>query len=209
MKQDESEEIDNLVLRELENFKKQKEKDGKAIAKVLQAVETFDEKMTSKKTVPLETDLSPVKELIKEQNLRIQAMIAAIPKVIKREYHFHFFPKINIKEYYQTYSRLLFYGTIFLFAAGLVNIGWEWIKGYNQRQDYLEQIEALKQNEEIELQLELKRNKSKPDVSRSVEAIRTKTANDKIAFKKKQLMDSIKARLEKKIDHYLNDSLHK
>lgn len=173
-----------MVLRELENFKKQQEKDGKAIAKVLQAVETFDEKMTSKKTVPLETDLSPVKELIEEQNLRTQAMIAAIPKVIKREYHFHFFPKVNIKEYYQTYSRLLFYGIIFLLAAGLVNIGWEWIKGYNQRQDYLEQIEALKQNEENELQLEIKRNKSKPDVSRSVEAIRTKTANDKIAFKK-------------------------
>ena len=209
MKQDESERIDNLVLRELESFKKQQEKDSKAIAKALQVVETFDEKMTGMRTVPLETDLRSVKELIEEQNLRTQAMIAAIPKAIKREYHFHFFPKLNIKEYYQTYSRLMLYAIILILAAGLVNTSWEWIRGYNQRQDNLEQIEALKRYEETELQLDIKRNKAKPDVSRSAEAIRIKTANDKIMLERKQLMDSIKTGLEKKIDNYLNDSLHK
>jgi hypothetical protein len=209
MKQDGSEEIEMAILQDLKMFKRQQEKDSKAIAQALEKIDTFYDKLASMKALPLETDLRPVKELIEEQNLRIQTMIAAIPKAVKREYHFHFFPKLNIKEYYQTYSRLMLYAIILILAAGLVNIGWEWIRGYNQRQENLEQIEALKRYEENELQRDIKRNKAKPDVSRSAEAFRIKTANDKIAFEKKKLMDSIKTRLEKKIDHYLNDSLLK
>ena len=135
-------------------------------------------------------------------------MITAMPRAIKREWHFHFFPKLNIKEYYQTYSRLLLYGTIFLLGAGLVNIGWDWIKGYNQRQDYLEQIEALKRYEENEYQLEIKRNKSKLTTSsQSAEAQKQKNENEKVVVAKKKAFDSIKTSIEKKASHFLNDTL--
>ena len=76
MKQDESEELKNLIFRELGAFKTQQEKDGKAIAKTLQTAEKFDDKLSSMRAVPLSTDLAPVKELIEEGNSKIQTMIA-------------------------------------------------------------------------------------------------------------------------------------
>jgi hypothetical protein len=210
MKQDGSEEIEMAILQDLKLFRKQQEKDSKTIGQALEKIDAFNEKLTSMKALPLETDLSPVKELIEEQNLRILAMIAAIPKAIKREYHFHFFPKLNIKEYYQTYNRLFLYGTIFLLATGLVNIGLEWIKGYNQRQDNLEQIEALKQYEENELQFAIKKNKSKLAASsQSTEAQKLKAANNKITLSKKKIMDSFKMSIEKKVSLLVNDTLRK
>lgn len=176
---------------------------------VCELLSSFDKKLSDVKINAPAIDLGPVNEKIENGVLEIKTTLDAQPKTIKRDCNFHLFPKINIKEYYQTYSKLVLYGTIFLLAAGLVNIGWEWIDGYNKRQDDLEQVEALKQYEENELQLDIKRNKEKLDVSRSAEATKIKTANDKVAFKKKQLMDSIKTGLEKKIEHYLNYSLHK
>ncbi|HXB43347.1 MAG TPA: hypothetical protein VNV85_04790, partial [Puia sp.] len=80
MKQDGSEEIEMAILQDLKLFRKQQEKDSKTIGQALEKIDAFNEKLTSMKALPLETDLSPVKELIEEQNLRILAMIAAIPK---------------------------------------------------------------------------------------------------------------------------------
>ncbi len=210
MKQDGSEEIEMAILQDLKMFRKQQEKDSKTIAQALEKIDAFYEKLTSMKALPLETDLTPVKELIAEQHLKTEAMIAAIPRAIKREYHFHFFPKINIKEYYQTYSRLILCAIILILAAGLVNIGWEWIKGYNQRQDNLEQIEALKQYEGNELQLEIKRNKAKLAASSiSTEVQKIKAANDKIALSKKKMLDSFKISIEKKDSVLVNDTMLK
>jgi hypothetical protein len=114
--------------------------------KILQVVRSFDEKLTNMQVTALPTDLSPVDQTIYNGIEELKKIVSAQPKTIVREFHFHLFPKINIKEYYQTYSSLAFCLGIFLLEFGLTIFGVKWIDGYNQRQEELQQFQLNEKN---------------------------------------------------------------
>jgi hypothetical protein len=113
------------------------------------------------KVTAMPTDLSPVERQLGKGINNLQIILTATPKNISRDFSFHLNPKLNIKEYYRNYSKLVFYFTIFLLAAGLVNIGVEWIQGYNRRQEGSPQFHGVEYNKEPPAQAEPKKGKRK------------------------------------------------
>ncbi|HSZ86762.1 MAG TPA: hypothetical protein VK787_12085 [Puia sp.] len=109
-------------------------------------IKSFEEELATMKITALPTDLSPVTQTIENGIEEIKKILSAQPKSIIREFHFHLFPKINIKEYYQTYSKLILFIIIFALALALINFGDKWIEAYNQRQEELQQFQLNEKN---------------------------------------------------------------
>jgi hypothetical protein len=162
MKPEAVEQVLMEVLEELKTLKEQKEKEGKLLVALCQTVKSFEEKLSSMKVTALPTDLSHIEQQLKKGIIELQTILAAKPKNIIRDFNFHLFPKLNIKEYYQTYSKLVFYLTIFLLAAGLVNIGVEWIQGYNRRQEEVPHFNGKENSSLPTVPPEPKKEKGKP-----------------------------------------------
>src|SRR6185437_5453289 len=97
----------------------------------------FEEKLEKQKEITVSVDTKPILDIVKKAIEDIELTVAAQPKNTVREFSFHLFPKLNIMEYYRTYSRLLLVLSLFLVVAGLVSIGVKWIEGYNQREKQL------------------------------------------------------------------------
>jgi hypothetical protein len=189
------------VLEELKTLKGQKEKEGKILEELCQTVKSFEEKLSSMKVTALPTDLAPVEQELRKGINDLQSILAAKPKNITRDFTFHLFPKLNIKEYYQTYSKLIFYLTFFLFAAGLVNIGVEWIQGYNRRQEEVPHFNGKENSSLPTVPPEPKKGKRKV-ASFSRDTLKQKHTqrvpiSNKDSKNKKQLIDSLKNGIEK------------
>ncbi len=150
-----NEELIEPVLQEmLDDIKQLTEevKSGKKTSEdAIDLLKNFDNKLSAIKVNAPEVNLSPVNKTIENGIFKITNAIEAQPKIIKREFHFHFFPKLNIMDYYRTYSRLVFWLTLFLLAGGLVDIGVEWIKGYNRRQQ--QDVQIRNENTPVERQI--------------------------------------------------------
>ena len=159
-----NEEVIEPVLQEmLEEIKQLTEevKSGKKTSEdAIDLLKNFDNKLSEIKVSAPEVNLSPVNKTIENGIFKITNAIEAQSKIIRREFHFHFFPKLNIKEYYQTYSRLVCWMILLILSFGLLNLSVEWIKGYNQRQDNLKQNPTSKQLKENDIELNVKKNKA-------------------------------------------------
>ncbi len=170
----------------------------------------FEKKLSEVKINPPAVDLTAVNERIDQGVSKIKMVVEAQPKIIKRDFNFHLFPQINIREYYFTYSKLALFLILLILAAMLFRIGWKWIDGYNRRQNDLEQIESFKRYEENEIEIELKRSKLKISPSFQNPGLqKQRISNEKIIQSKRNMMDSFKTTTDKKIAPYLKDSLHK
>jgi hypothetical protein len=113
----------------------QKAIDAGKLEEIRQKIKSFEERLAAMKATSLPTDLSPITQTIDKGIEEIKAVLSVQPKSIVREFHFHIFPKINIKEYYQTYSKLFLIFTIFALALALINFSDKWIEGYNRREE--------------------------------------------------------------------------
>src|SRR5580698_1682550 len=90
----------------LKKLTDQKEIDARKLEEIGQMIKSFEERSAAMEVTALPTDISPITHTIENGIEKIKTMLSAQPKSIVREFHFHLFPKINIKEYYQTYSKL-------------------------------------------------------------------------------------------------------
>jgi len=142
MKPDSIETVLNGVCEEVKSLKQLVELQKVELEKLGNQVRSFDGKLLEMKATPLHTDLSSIEEQVNVGIKRLHSALENYPKKITREFHFHFFPKINIKEYYQTYSKLVLYLSLLLLIAGLTTIAQKGIEGYNDRQ-YLIQTHAV------------------------------------------------------------------
>ena len=123
------------MLEEIKQLTEEAKSGKKKSEDAIELLKNFDNKISDIKVNAPEVNLSSINKCIENGIFKITNAIEAQPKIIRREFHFHFFPKLNINEYYQTYSRLVFWLTLFLLAGGLVDIGVKWIEGYNQREE--------------------------------------------------------------------------
>ncbi|HEX4373835.1 MAG TPA: hypothetical protein VHZ50_11075 [Puia sp.] len=124
----------------------QKEIEAAKLEEIRQMIKSFEENLVAMKMTALPTDLSPVVQTINNGIEELKKIVLAQPKSVVREFHFHLFPKINIKEYYQTYGKLLLFITIFALALAFINFSDKWIEGYNQRQKELQQVQLKEKN---------------------------------------------------------------
>jgi hypothetical protein len=212
MKPEAIEQVLMEVLEELKTLKGQKEKEGKILEELCQTVKSFEEKLSTMKVTALPTDLSSVEQQLKKGIIGLQTIMEEKPKNITRDFNFHLFPKLNIKEYYQTYSKLVFYLTIFLLAAGLVNIGVEWIQGYNRRQEEVPRFHGIEYYKESAAQPEPKKVKRKTALV-ALDTLKQKLPTGvpipiKDMKNKKQLMDSLRKRMQEYLTRHSTDTLN-
>src|SRR5580692_5358602 len=99
-----NEEVIEPVLQEmLEEIKQLTEevKSGKKKSEdAIDLLKNFEYKISAIKANAPEVNLSPINKIIENGILIIKHAIEAQPKTVNREFHFHLFPKLNIKEYY-------------------------------------------------------------------------------------------------------------
>jgi len=145
MKEESIETVLNEVCEEVRSLKQLCEAQNTQLEKFGNQVNVFDEKLSEMKAIPLSTDLSSVEEKINTGIKRLQIVLENYPKKINREFHLHLFPKMNIMDYYKTYSKLILYLTLLAIIAGLFGIGTKWIEGYNERQQLI-QIHSFESN---------------------------------------------------------------
>lgn len=138
MKTDEIDTVLNNLCEEVKSLKQLCELQKAELEKLGSQVKAFDGKLLEMKATPLRTDLSSVEDKINIGIKRLQTALENYPKKIIREFHLHFFPKINIMDYYKTYSKLVLYLTILAITAGFVGVSMKWIEGYNERQQLIQ-----------------------------------------------------------------------
>jgi hypothetical protein len=182
MQQDTLAKVLNEVCQDLENIKKQNQENVKHVKHVIERLDGIDNKFSSIKVEAEPVDLLPMEQLILKSIADITTNINAQPKPIVREFHFHFFPKMNIKEYYQTYSKLVLYLILLTLTFCFVDVCVEGIEGYNQRQE--ERLHVL------QLQKQYEASPSKESVK--IKAIQAAQPNDTIHVKQKQKYNGIK-----------------
>src|SRR5580704_18227025 len=135
MQQDTLTNVLNEVCEDLEHIKKQNQENVNDVKHMIDRLDGIDKKFSAIKVESEPVDLSPMEQLILNSISDIITNINAQPKPIVKEYHFHLFPKMNIKEYYQTYSKLVLYLILLVLTFRFANICAEGIEGYNQRQE--------------------------------------------------------------------------
>jgi len=143
----------------------------------------------------------------------IKLTVAAQPKNTVREFSFHLFPKLNIMEYYRTYSRLLLVLSLFLVVAGLVSIGVKWIEGNNQREKQLPKVNNIEKYTEPDPRPQNKKSKSRPAASSTGTFNKKQQAklksDGKNSLNEKLLMDSLKNELRKYLSRHSTDTMQK
>jgi hypothetical protein len=209
MKPEEINQVLMEIFDELKTLKEQEEKRSKTLEDLSQVVKSFDEKLSTMKVTALPTDLTPVEQQLAKGINNLQAILESRPKNIIRYFNFHFFPKLNIKEYYRTYSKLVLYLTIIVLVAGLVNIGVEWIQGYNRRHE-LPSYHGIENYGETTIKPEVKSGKRKTGVFARDSVTRKRhpivPSNLRDTVSKKLLMDSLKKRIEEHLFRHSADT---
>ena len=201
MKEEVIEPVLQEMLEEIKQLAEEVKRSKKTNEEAIELLKKCDNKLSEIKVNASEVNLSPVNKTIENGISRITNAIEAQPKIIRREFHFHFFPKINIKEYYQTYSRFVLFAILLLLAFGLVEFSFKWIDGYNQRKYNVEQNEALQWNKENDFEPESKRNKAKISNFANEKIKRMRIVHDKFICDKRQYLDSVKNVIKNKIQH--------
>ena len=134
------------VCEEIKSLKQLAEKQKAELENLSSDIKTFDGRLSEMRVTALPTNFTPIEGKLNDWFIKTQFILESYPKKIHREFHFHFFPKINIMEYYRTYSKLVLYFSLLLSIAGLFTIGQRWIEGYNERQQLI-QIHSFESNQ--------------------------------------------------------------